>query len=69
MISFATVLLEIYFKGKYKEAIGRRKRRERGEGWVTGKHLGASGAPGTRNRKTRTGRDTVPLDNSTKKTF
>jgi hypothetical protein len=32
MISFATVLLEIYFKGKYKEAIGRRKRRKRGEG-------------------------------------
>jgi hypothetical protein len=32
MISFATVLLEIYFKGKYKEAIGRRKRRERGGG-------------------------------------
>ncbi len=32
MISFATVLLEIYFKGKYKEAIRMRKRRERGEG-------------------------------------
>ncbi len=34
MIFFATVLLEIYFKGKYKEAIWRRKKgKGRGMGY------------------------------------
>jgi hypothetical protein len=52
-------------KGSIRKLLGGEKEgKGEGEG-ITG----ASAAPGSRNRKTRTGRDTVPLDNSTKKTF
>jgi hypothetical protein len=61
--------LKFISKGRIRKLLGGEKEGKGEREGITGKHRRASGAPGSRNRKTRTGRDTVPLDNSTKKTF